>query len=364
MNPEPSAPLTDATTIEAAQLAEWRWQAVARRDPQADGEFVYAVSTTGVYCRPSCPSRAAKRKNVAFFESPELAVAAGYRPCKRCRPDALSSRQRWIERVLAACRAIEQSASALTLDQLAQQAGMSAYHFQRRFKAVTGLTPKAFHKAVQARRVVASLQSAQTVTEAIYDAGFNSAGRFYENASALLGMSPDRYRKGGAGEYIRHAAVPCTLGWVIVAATRKGICAIEFGESAQVLEDRIRARFQQAQFEPADAEFQQWIARVLRYIEQPHGVLDLPLDVQATVFQRRVWQALQTLSAGETASYTEIAERIGQPSAFRAVAHACASNVVAVAIPCHRAVRADGSLAGYRWGIARKAELLRRETKK
>ncbi|MBW8328538.1 MAG: bifunctional DNA-binding transcriptional regulator/O6-methylguanine-DNA methyltransferase Ada [Thiobacillus sp.] len=354
-----------ATPPNAAPMeAEQRWQAVVRRDAQADGEFVYAVRTTGVYCRPSCPSRAARQENVAFFESPGLAAAAGYRPCKRCKPDEISQQQRRNALVLQACQAIEHSASALSLAQLAQQAGISPHHFQRIFKAVTGLSPKGYHKAVLARRVTASLQSAPSVTEALYDAGFNSAGRFYENASALLGMSPGRYRKGGAGEHIRHAAVPCTLGWIIVAATRKGICAIEFGESAQALEDRIRARFQQAQFEPADAEFQQWIARMLRYIEQPSGVLDLPLDVQGTVFQRRVWQALQALPAGETASYSEIAERIGQPRAFRAVAHACASNVVAVAIPCHRAVRADGSLAGYRWGIARKAELLRRESKK
>jgi AraC family transcriptional regulator of adaptative response/methylated-DNA-[protein]-cysteine methyltransferase len=241
---------------------------------------------------------------------------------------------------------------------------MSPYHFQRVFKAVAGLSPKAYHKALQARRVAASLQSAPSVTEALYDAGFNSAGRFYEAAPALLGMSPGSYRKGGAGEHIRHAVVPCSLGWVIVAATRKGVCAIEFDESAEALEDRIRARFPQAQFEPADAGFQRWIARVLDYIEQPRGVLDLPLDVQGTVFQRRVWQALQAIPAGETSTYSEIAARIGQPRAFRAVAHACAENAVAVAIPCHRAVRADGSLAGYRWGLARKAELLKRERKK
>ena len=360
MDTEPVASPPNAAPTEAEQ----RWQAVVRRDPQADGEFVYAVRTTGVYCRPSCPSRAARRENVAFFESPDLAAAAGYRPCKRCKPDEISQQQRRNARVLQACQAIEHSASALSLAQLAQQAGMSPHHFQRIFKAVTGLSPKGYHKAVQARRVTASLQSAPSVTEALYDAGFNSAGRFYEAAPALLGMSPGSYRKGGAGEHIRHAVVPCTLGWVIVAATRKGVCAIEFGESAEALEDRIRARFPQAQFEPADAEFERWIARVLDYIEQPRGVLDLPLDVQGTVFQRRVWQALQAIPAGETATYSEIAERIGQPRAFRAVAHACAENAVAVAIPCHRAVRADGSLAGYRWGLARKAELLKRERKK
>ena len=363
MDTESASP-PNAASPDTAQLAEQRWQAVVRRDGLADGEFVYAVRTTGVYCRPSCPSRAAKRENVTFYKTGDLAAAAGYRPCKRCQPDAPSQQQTRNVLVRQACQAIERSATTPSLAQLAQQAGMSPYHFQRVFKAVAGLSPKAYHKALQARRVVASLQSTPSVTAAIYDAGFNSTGRFYEVVPALLGMPPDSYRKGGAGEHIRHAIVPCTLGWVIVAATRKGVCAIEFGESAEALEDRIRARFPQAQFEPADVEFQRWIARVLDYIEQPRGVLDLPLDVQGTVFQRRVWQALQAIPAGETSTYSEIAARIGQPRAFRAVAHACAENAVAVAIPCHRAVRADGSLAGYRWGLARKAELLKRERKK
>lgn len=351
------APRTDA-------LAEAHWRAVVRRDPQADGEFVYAVRTTGVYCRPSCPSRAAKRQNVKFFDNGRLAAAAGYRPCKRCRPDMQSQRERRNELVMQACLAIEHSQTALSLAQLAQQVGMSPHHFHRIFRAATGLTPKAFHKAVQARRVAASLQTANSVTEALYDAGFNSAGRFYADAAAMLGMAPGRYRKGGAGEHIRHAVAPCPLGWVIVAATRTGVCAIEFGDDTQALENRLRARFPAAQFEAADAEFRRWIARMLSYLEQPQGVLELPLDVQGTIFQRRVWQALQAIPAGETASYAEIAEHIGQPGAARAVGRACAGNPVAVAIPCHRAVRADGALSGYRWGAARKAELLRREGKK
>jgi len=361
MDTERVATPLNAAPMEAAQLAAQRWQAVVRRDAQADGEFVYAVRTTGVYCRPSCPSRTAKRENVEFFESPGLAVAAGFRPCKRCQPDAPSQQQKRNALVRQACQAIEYSATTPTLAQLAQQAGMSPYHFHRIFKAATGLTPKAFHQAVLARRVAAALQSAQSVTTAIYDAGFSSAGRFYEAAPALLGMTPASYRKGGAGEHIRYAVAPCALGWVIVAATRKGICAIEFGESEEILAERVRARFPQAQFEAADAEFTRWVARVLAYIEQPRGVLDLPLDVQGTVFQHRVWQALQAVPAGQTASYAEIAKRIGQPQAYRSVAHACAGNPVAVAIPCHRAVRTDGDLAGYRWGIERKAELLRRE---
>lgn len=364
MDTESVIPPPNAAPLEAEQDSERRWQAVVRRDPHADGEFVYAVRTTGVYCRPSCPSRAAKRQNVIFFHSPDLAAAAGYRACKRCRPDAPSQQQRRNALVLQACQAIEHNVPAPTLDHLAQQAGMHPHHFQRIFKAVTGLSPKGYHKAILARRVTDSLPSAPSVTAALYDAGFNSAGRFYEAAPALLGMSPGSYRKGGAGEHIRHAVAPCSLGWVIVAATRKGVCAIEFGESAGALQARILARFPQARFEAADARFQHWIARLLEYIEQPHGVLDLPLDVQGTVFQRRVWLALQAIPAGETSTYSEIAARIGQPRAFRAVAHACAENAVAVAIPCHRAVRADGGLAGYRWGLARKAELLRRERKK
>lgn len=354
----------NAASPDTTQLAEQRWQAVVRRDVLADGEFVYAVRTTGVYCRPSCPSRAAKRENVTFYETGDLAAAAGYRPCKRCQPGALSQQQTRSVLVRQACQAIERSATPPSLVQLAQQAGVSPYHFQRVFKAVAGLSPKAYHKALQARRVAASLQSAPSVTAAIYDAGFNSTGRFYEVVPALLGMPPGSYRKGGAGEHIRYTVEPCVLGWIVVAATRKGICAIEFGDGPQALADRIQARFPQAQFEPADDAFKRWVARVLDYLEQPRGVLDLPLDVQGTVFQHRVWQALQAIPAGQTASYGEIAERIGQPKAHRAVAHACACNPVAVAIPCHRAVRADGSLAGYRWGVVRKSALLRRERRK
>ncbi|MHB1084369.1 MAG: bifunctional DNA-binding transcriptional regulator/O6-methylguanine-DNA methyltransferase Ada [Thiobacillus sp.] len=364
MSLDPPAKPLHVPRMDTAQPAESRWQAVVRRDPQADGQFVYAVKTTGVYCRPSCPSRSAKRQNVEFFDTTDLAIAAGYRACKRCQPDTVSQQQKRNALVRHACEAIEQSPTALSLAQLAQLAGMSRYHFHRIFKAITGLTPKSFHQAVQARRVSASLQSSPSVTDAIFDAGFNSTGRFYEGAHALLGMSPSRFRQGGAGEVIRYAIEPCALGWVVVAATRKGVCAIEFGDAAQPLTERIRTRFHQAQFEPADAEFRCWIAQVIHYLDQPEGVLTLPLDIRGTVFQRRVWQALQTIPAGQAASYSEIAERIGQPRAYRAVAHACACNYVAVAIPCHRVIRANGKLSEYRWGVERKAALLRRERNK
>ncbi|RZI82941.1 MAG: bifunctional DNA-binding transcriptional regulator/O6-methylguanine-DNA methyltransferase Ada [Rubrivivax sp.] len=338
-----------------------RWDAVLAKDPQADGEFVFAVKTTGIYCRPSCPSRPAKRENVDFFDTTLEAAAAGYRACKRCKPDGPSQVHERNELVARACQAIEQSPSGLSLDELASQAGLSPHHFHRIFKTTTGLTPKQYHQAVLSRRVGPALKAAASVTEAIYDAGFNSSGRFYENAGASLGMSPSSFRQGGAGEHIRYAVEPCALGMMLVAATARGVCAIEFADSSQALVDGLQARFPKACFEPADGPFKQWISQILRHLEQPSGLLDLPLDVQGTVFQRRVWQALQDIPCGQTVSYTELARRLGQPTAVRAVASACANNNIAIAIPCHRVVRTNGDLAGYRWGLARKAELLRRE---
>lgn len=364
MRHENPAEQSQAEHVNQKLLAKARWLAVTCRDPQGDDQFVYAVKTTGIYCLPSCPSRTASRQNVVFFNTADLAVAAGYRACKRCKPDRPSQQQDRNALVLQACQAIENSTTSLSLEQLAQQAQISRYHFHRIFKSVTGLTPKAFQQAVQAKRIATSLQSAPSITDAIYDAGFNSAGRFYDSAHTLLGMQPARFREGGRGECIRYEIVSCALGWVIVAATRKGVCAIEFGDEAQTLSVHIRERFHQAQFEEADAEFKRWVAQVIRYLDQPQGVLSLPLDIRGTVFQRRVWQAMQAIPAGQTASYSEVAEQIGQPKAFRAVAHACASNTIAVAIPCHRVIRANGNLSQYRWGPERKAELLKRERKK
>lgn len=345
------------------KTADARWQAVVERDHRADGQFVYAVKTTRIFCRPGCPSKIAKRQNIEFFDTADLAAAAGFRPCKRCQPDNMSPQQKRLELVISACKTIAQTTSAISLDSLARQAGLSRYHFHRIFKGITGLTPMAYYRAIQTGRTAAALSSASSVTEAIYDAGFNSAGRFYDNVGATIGMSPSRYRKGAEGEHIRFAVKPCSLGLIIVAATDKGICTIEFGDEAQTLIDRLHDRFPKAQFAPADTTFNRWISEILTYLDRPQGTLKLPLDIQGTIFQRRVWQVLQSIPAGQTVSYTELATRIGQPRAFRAVAHACASNNIAAAIPCHRVIGKNGDLSGYRWGITRKAELLRREKK-
>jgi AraC family transcriptional regulator, regulatory protein of adaptative response / methylated-DNA-[protein]-cysteine methyltransferase len=338
-----------------------RWSAVQQRDKTQDGAFVYAVSTTGVYCRPSCPSRPARRENVSFHDSPVLAKQAGFRACKRCRPDDASADARRRELVVSACAALECSASGIKLGDLAKQVGMNAHHFHRVFKSTTGVTPKAYFQAVRAKRMQSALRECANVTSALYDAGFNSSSRFYEGASDALGMRPREFLDGGAGQQIRYATAPCALGVIVVAATAKGVCGIEFGDSAHALVERLRQRFPKAQVLPGDPPFNDWIGRVLRYVDHPVGLLDLPLDVRGTVFERQVWQALQTIPSGRTASYREVAEAIGRPTAVRAVARACASNSIAVAIPCHRVVRSDGGLSGYRWGPERKAELLRRE---
>lgn len=345
-----------------------RWLAVVTKNKDLDGEFVFAVKTTGIYCRPSCPAKTAKRQNVAFFDTTQLAQAAGFRACKRCKPDGISpehARNDWVAR---ACQLMQHSATPLTLPALATQLGMSPHHLHRVFKATTGVTPKDYQQALLKGRLVKALDKPQTITDAIYDAGFNSSGRFYDGADALLGMTPSSFRSGGQGVGIRYAVEPCALGVILVAATARGVCAIEFGDSAHDLLARTRKRFPHAAFQPADAQFQQWLGQVLRCIEQPRSLhprslKDLPLDIQGTVFQQRVWKALQDIPAGQTESYAQVAQRIGQPTAVRAVAQACAANQLALAIPCHRVVRSDGSLSGYRWGIARKAELLAREAK-
>ncbi|VVD74087.1 bifunctional DNA-binding transcriptional regulator/O6-methylguanine-DNA methyltransferase Ada [Pandoraea anhela] len=338
-----------------------RWAAVVARDKQADGEFFYSVRTTGVYCRPSCGARLARRENVAFHPDTASAQRAGFRPCKRCKPDQDAPEARHAALVTAACRQIETADVPPTLETLAAQAGLSPHYFHRLFRSVTGVTPRAYANARRAERVRDALPAAASVTSAYYDAGFNSNGRFYASADALLGMKPAAFRAGGKAESIRFAVAQCSLGALLVAATPRGLCAISLGDDPDALVRELQDRFPQAELVGADAEFERWVAQVVGFVESPHVGLSLPLDVRGTAFQQRVWQALRDVPAGETASYAQIAERIGSPRAVRAVAQACASNTLAVAIPCHRIVRNDGALSGYRWGVERKRALLAHE---
>ena len=340
-----------------------RWAAVQRRDGDADGAFYYSVRTTGVYCRPSCAARAARRENVRFHASCEEAEAAGFRPCKRCRPNEAALAVRRAAAVAKACRLIETAEEMPNLDALAGSAGMSRFHFHRVFRTITGVTPKAYAAAHRARRVREALPQSSTVTEAIYGAGFNSSGRFYAKSEQVLGMTPTRFRSGGSGAAIRFAVGECSLGSILVAATDKGVCAILLGDKPDALVRELEDRFPRATLIGGDEDFEQWVAKVVGFVEAPALGLDLPLDVRGTAFQQRVWQALRKIPAGATVTYSEIAQRIGAPKAVRAVGQACASNAIAVAIPCHRVVRNDGSLSGYRWGVERKRALLDREAR-
>ena len=339
-----------------------RWVAVLRRDRNADGHFYYSVRTTGVYCRPSCAARRPLRENVRFFLTLEEAEKAGFRTCKRCRPDEPALAERYAAAVSRACRLLEEPGDPPSLDALAAAAGMSRFHFHRVFKAVTGVTPRGYLVARRAQRVREELPRSSTITDTIYDAGFNSNGCFYATSSEVLGMTPTDFRSGGHGASIRFAVGECSLGSILVAATEKGVCAIEFGDDPETLVRDLQDRFPNAQMTGGDRQFEQLVARVVGFVEAPALGLDLPLDVRGTAFQQRVWQALREIPAGSTASYAKIAERIGVPKSARAVARACASNAIAVAIPCHRVVRNDGGLSGYRWGIERKRALLERES--
>lgn len=338
-----------------------RWAAVVARDRAADGEFFYSVRTTGVYCRPSCAARLANPRNVAFHDSPAAAEAAGFRPCKRCRPNEAARDVREADQITRACRQIEAAETPPCLAELAVAAGLSPYHFHRLFKRVTGVTPRAYAAAHRAERLRRVLPTAGTVTEALYDAGFNASSRLYETSDQILGMTPRAWRAGGAGAEIRFAIGQCALGAVLVAESDKGVCAILLGDDAEALARELQDRFPKAALIGGEAAFERRVAQVVGLIESPGLGADLPLDVRGTAFQQRVWTALQAIPAGTTASYAEIAARIGAPRAVRAVAQACAANALAVAIPCHRVVRQDGGLSGYRWGGERKQALLRRE---
>jgi AraC family transcriptional regulator of adaptative response/methylated-DNA-[protein]-cysteine methyltransferase len=343
-------------------VSDPRWAAVVARDARADGVFVYSVRSTGVYCRPSCASRQARPENVAFHASAVEAERAGFRACRRCRPDEPGRAQRQAELVARLCRAIDTADPAPTLNELAEYAGISAFHLHRLFKAHTGVTPKAYALAQRRERVRRELAHGDSVTAAIYDAGYASNGRFYAESDALLGMTPQAFRAGGAEVEIRFAIGQCSLGAILVAASARGVCAILLGDDPQALACDLQDRFPAARLIGADAGFERLVARVVGFVEAPRLGLDLPLDVRGTAFQQRVWQALRQVPAGQTLSYTELAARIGAPKAVRAVASACAANPLAVAIPCHRVVRADGGLAGYRWGVERKQALLTRES--
>jgi AraC family transcriptional regulator, regulatory protein of adaptative response / methylated-DNA-[protein]-cysteine methyltransferase len=359
----PGRGLGDSESMNVVARHDQRWAAVIARDRRADGTFYYSVETTGVYCRPSCPSRRANPKNVRFHATAADAERAGFRPCRRCKPDQPPLQQIHAAKVAEICRLIESEENTPSLATLAARTHMSPYYLHRVFKAVTGVTPRAYAAAHRTARVRRELEKgrSKTVTEAIYQAGFSSGGRFYEISDEVLGMTPKSYRDGGVDMEIRFAVGECSLGSILVAQSAKGVCAILLGDDADALVRDLQDRFPRATLVGGDAAFEQTVARVIGFVEDPAGGLGLPLDVRGTAFQQRVWQALREIPAGSTATYTEIAARIGSPNAKRAVAQACGANPLAVAIPCHRVVNTDGSLSGYRWGVERKRNLLQKE---
>ena len=339
-------------------LSDPRWMRIVTRDRTGDGLFWYTVATTGIYCRPSCPSRAANPANVTIHDSLASARATGARPCRRCKPEGSRAEAGNAAIVERACRTIEHAESVPSLAELADAAGLSCSYFHRLFKATIGLSPRAYAVAHRAGRLRDGLRDARTVTAAIYEAGFGSDSRFYEASQALLGMTPSTYRAGGARERIRFAIGQCSLGAVLVASSETGIAAILLGDDPDELARDLQDRFPRAELIGGDAGYEALVARVVGFVEAPRLGLDLPLDIRGTAFQQRVWQALREVPAGDTVTYREIAQRIGMPSATRAVAGACAANRIAVAIPCHRVVRNDGALSGYRWGVERKRRLI------
>jgi AraC family transcriptional regulator of adaptative response/methylated-DNA-[protein]-cysteine methyltransferase len=339
-----------------------RWTALVERDRSHDGQFYYSVATTGVYCRPSCGARLPRPENVAFHRTPADAERAGFRPCKRCKPTAPSLEEEHAQVIAKLCRFIERAEKTPTLDELATESGLSPFHLHRVFKAVTGLTPRAYAAAERAKKMRASLETSSSVTAAVYDAGYGSASRFYERSNSLLGMTPKKWRAGGADTSIRFAIGECSLGSILVAASARGICAITLGDDPEVLAEELQDRFPNAELVGGDAAFERLVATVVGFVDAPQTGLRLPLDVRGTAFQQRVWEALRAIPYGQTTTYSELAKRIGAPRAVRGVAKACAANELAIAIPCHRVIRKSGDLAGYRWGIERKKRLLADES--
>lgn len=348
-------------SLQKYQTEAQRWKAVRQRDRQADGEFVYSVATTGVFCRPACPSRLALRKHISFHDSCLQAQQAGFRPCKRCKPWGPSQEKRDIEAATRACRLIEAADSLPSLTTLAKAVGLSPFHFHRIFKSVVGITPKTYAAQRQTEQVRVALRRQPSVTAAIYSAGFTSSSRFYERSMDNLGMTPTEFRAGGKGVQIRYTIAPCPLGFVLAAATERGICAIRLGSDPKALAAELRQDFPNSVVHAADPMLEKCVKTVVQQINSPNERVDLPLDIRGTAFQQRVWQALRQIPPGKTTTYSRLAEQIGQPDAVRAVAGACAANPVAVVIPCHRVVRSNGELSGYRWGPERKRQLLERE---
>jgi AraC family transcriptional regulator of adaptative response/methylated-DNA-[protein]-cysteine methyltransferase len=357
-----NAILDEAAIVNMAMNKEQQWQAVVGRDTSRDGEFVFAVGTTGIFCRPSCPARRPRRENVQFFRRPEDAERAGYRACLRCKPKAAGSNPQ-MAMVRAVCRFIEQHLDEpLTLQQIAEEFRRSPFHLQRTFKGVLGITPKEYADACRLKSLKHNLQAGHSVTRAMYDAGYSSSSRLYERTASQLGMTPDKYRRGAIAATIRYALSDSPLGRMLIAATEKGICTIQFAKTDEELVQGLMREFPFAQRRREEEGMKEWRVSLLHQMRTGKTSEALPLDIRATAFQRRVWTALQRIPFGETRSYSEVAKAIGKPTAARAVARACATNPVAVAIPCHRVVRESGEMGGYRWGMERKEALLEMES--
>ena len=341
---------------------EAKWQAVLARNARFDGQFVFAVSSTKIYCRPSCPSRRPRRERVSFFELPDAAEQAGFRACLRCHPRNASLKDPQVELVRRICRLLDDAeVESTTLAALSKETGVSSFHLQRTFKKVMGVTPRQYADAARVNRFKGGAREGKSISAAMYDAGFGSSSRLYEQADSQLGMTPATYGKGGRGAMINYAIVECSLGSLLVAATDKGVCSVKLGDSETELEADLKREFQAAHFQRDESRLSHAVRSVVSNLEGKSSRIDLPLDIQATAFQRRVWEQLRAIPSGQTSSYSEVAKAIGQEKAVRAVARACATNPVALVIPCHRVIREDRSLGGYRWGLERKKKLLETE---
>ena len=341
---------------------EQLWQAVVSKDARFDGQFVFAVSSTGVYCRPSCPSRRAHRERVSFFDLPEAAEQAGFRACLRCQPQRARVLDPQMELVQRVCSVLNSSDSeSVTLAELASHAGVSVFHLQRTFKRVMGISPRQYLAARKFGNFKALVRKGDSVTTALYESGFNSSSRLYEYASEELGMTPATYSRGGRGVNINYTIVASSMGRLLVAMTERGVCAVRMGDSDKELERDLSAEFPNAEIKRDDSALREQVQKILNHLDNNEPRLDLPLDIRATAFQRQVWEKLRAIPYGQTVSYGDVAKALGKPGAVRAVGRACATNPVALVIPCHRVVREDQSLGGYRWGLERKKKLLERE---